>query len=484
MSKTTTPGKRIGRLFRWLRRSIKIILLVILSGGVIYGGAWLIYYWINAADYRALPVMEVPQSKRTLVIAPHNDDEVLTNSILIKRLIDQGADVQFAIITNGDGFTPDIMLSSKKLVLRSSDYIRLGMLRQMETLDGLSLLNVPPENIRFLGYPDRGCLEIFQYHWDAKVPYFDPWTQSTSVPYPNSYGDMPSLTGENILRDLYRVLEEVRPDLILMPHPADQNVDHAALNALMQFALSELDMDGVPQILFLTHHALNTWPRQGYPPNAGPYLLPPRDMRAMDDTDWQVLPTTAEDRQLASQIIGQYKSQLVVDNAYLHSFIRENQLFATRNRPALIQGRRADAQIEPLDENRLLLGLPATALGRITGRERVEGVYGEVSNEGTLHLMMRLSKPLQPHVMHRFHLMLGDGRGGVTQSKIIVRNGKIYENGGALNFALVQAEGSLIHISIPYSAFANVKTFLISASICENESIINQSVWQSVELPT
>jgi LmbE family N-acetylglucosaminyl deacetylase len=201
------------------------------KNGAIVFERWI--YKINSDFYDTLSIMQIPQASKVLVIAPHNDDEMLSCSILIKRLVDQGSDVSFAIITNGDGFTPDIIISSKKLAIVGSDYIRLGMIRQRETLNGLALLGIPADNIRFFGYPDRGCQEMLLFNWYSKAPYFDPWTKSNIVPYQNSFGDMPALAGENMLKDIKTVLKEVAPNLIIMPHPYDENVDHAAINAMI-----------------------------------------------------------------------------------------------------------------------------------------------------------------------------------------------------------------------------------------------------------
>ncbi|GHV25980.1 hypothetical protein FACS18948_0620 [Clostridia bacterium] len=261
-------------------------------------------------------------------------------------------------------------------------------------------------------------------------------------------------------------------------------MNHAAFNAFMQLALGETGMEDVPQVLYLTHHALNTWPQQIYPPNAGPYLVPPLSMRVIPDSRWEALPITSNERELANNIIDEYKSQLVVDNAFLHSFVRSNELFAFWKRPILLSGSHTDAQIEPGLNNRLLTGETVSSFTkRVIGWRNIRAVYGEVSSEGTLHLMLEMYGSVRDGVLYQYMLMLGDGAGGVVQSTITVKDQDAYEVGGALTISAIQIAGPVIRVSIPYSELSGTKTFLISAAIYDYERSLSQTIWQSVRLP-
>lgn len=467
----------------WLKRSFKVVLACLAIALVGYGGVWLIFYKVNLDYYHTLPLMQIPQASRVLVVAPHNDDEMLTDSILIKRLVSQGSKVYFAIITNGDGFTPDIMLSSKMLNLTGSDYIRLGQLRERETINGLALLGIPPENIRFFGYPDRGCQEMLLYHWYIKAPYFDPWTRSSVVPYENSNGDMPALAGESLFKDIKTVLNEVSPDLIIMPHPYDENLDHASVNAMMQFALRSLGMDGIPQYLYLTHHAFNTWPQAMYPRNAGPYLVPPVNLR-LSVTEWQILPITAEEKQLAQNVIDQYPSQLIVDNKYLHSFVRDNELFAVNKQPVLQYGKHTGDQMRPSVDNQICV----TPTGSIFSRsaddaKHIKALYGEISTDGIFHLMLETIGPVNPKVIYQFMLISESNSGEISHSTITVQNGQVYTVGFDSPIDLVQTNEAWIHLAIPYSEFVDTKSCIIQASASIFERVESKTIWQELIFP-
>lgn len=482
-SRAIQAEHRIKRRTRLRTRKWFTILLCLAILLTVYIGVWLAYRKINRDFYMTLPIIQVPPAKRVLVIAPHNDDEMLSNSVLVKHLIDQGSDVSFAIITNGDGFTPDIILSSKKVSLVGSDYIRLGMLRQRETLNGLALLGIPADKMRFFGYPDRGCEEMMLFNWYEKAPYFDPLTKSDRVPYQNSFGDMPALAGENMLKDMKTVLKDVAPDLIIMPHPYDENVDHAAANAMMQLALSSLGLDQVPQILYLTHHALNTWPQPLYPANAGPCLVPPVNLR-FTDTEWQVLPITKEEEQLAHDIIAQYPSQLIVDNAFLHSFVRNNELFAAYHPPALAYGKHKSEQIQPSEDNQLI----ATPSGGILSLASNDGwhiktLHGEISTDGFLHLILKMENDVDTKAIYQFMLISESHSGEISHSTITVQNGQVYEVGFGYAIDPVQIEGAWIDLSIPYAAFGDIRACIIQASVCNYERVVSKTIWQALMIP-
>lgn len=468
------------------RFRLKVWFVILLGLAIVvigFGGVWLTFRKINADYYDTLPVVQIPQAKKVLIIAPHNDDEMLSDSILIKRLVDQGCDVNFAIITNGDGFTNDIILSSRKLSLMGSDYIRLGILRQRETLNGLALLGIPADNIRFLGYPDRGCQELLLYNWYAKAPYFDPWTKSSIVPYQNSFGDMPALAGENLLKDIKTVLTDVAPDLIIMPNPYDEHVDHAAVNAMMQFALSSLGMNDVQQILYLTHHAHNSWPQQLYPANAGHHLVPPANLR-FADTQWQVLPITKEEKQLARDILAQYPSQLIASNSYLHSFVRDNELFAAYNPPKLSYGMHASDQIQPSADNQLIVTPSGSILSRAPNDGRhIKSLNAEISTDGFLHLMLELKKPVDTEAIYQFMLILESSSGEISHSTITVQNKKVYEIGFGDAIEPIQTSGAWIDLSIPYSEFSEIKACIIQASVYDYERVVSKTIWQALTLP-
>jgi LmbE family N-acetylglucosaminyl deacetylase len=81
-----------------------------------------------------------PPVSRTLVIAPHPDDETLGVGGFIARLVAQGAEVTVVAVTDGER--------------AYSDYPFLGQIRREEQQNALARLGVPPTRIVHLGLPD------------------------------------------------------------------------------------------------------------------------------------------------------------------------------------------------------------------------------------------------------------------------------------------------------------------------------------------
>ena len=71
---------------------------------------------------------------RLLIFAPHCDDETLGTGGLILAARRQGIQVKVVILTNGDGFLFATIRDFRKIYPRPADYIRLGEMRQRESL--------------------------------------------------------------------------------------------------------------------------------------------------------------------------------------------------------------------------------------------------------------------------------------------------------------------------------------------------------------
>jgi hypothetical protein len=294
---------------------------------------------------------------------------------------------------------------------------------------------------------------------------------------------MPALAGESLYKDMKTVLNEVKPDLIIMPHPYDENTDHASVNAMMQFALRSLGMDDIPQYLYLTHHAFNTWPQAIYPRNAGPFLVPPVNLR-FSATEWQILPITAEEQILARKIIDQYPSQLIVDNKFLNSFVRNNELFEINTQSVLQYGKHTSDQIQPSVDNQICV----TPSGSIFSpsaddAKHIKALYGEISTDGILHLMLETIGPVNPTVIYQLMLISEDKAGEISHSIITVQNGQVYTVGVDYPIDLLQTGEAWINLALPYSEFADMKSCVIQASASIFERVESKTIWQELIFP-
>ena len=80
-----------------------------------------------------------------LVVAPHQDDEILGCGLLMRRVEAAGGKVVIAWLTDGGNSNGDLAPDDRQALVRR---------RKAEALDGLKELNVQPVATVFLGFPD------------------------------------------------------------------------------------------------------------------------------------------------------------------------------------------------------------------------------------------------------------------------------------------------------------------------------------------
>ncbi|MCX7681694.1 MAG: PIG-L family deacetylase [Anaerolineae bacterium] len=326
----------IRRWFRNLARlCVKIAAFPFSSRPWVSGLAVVLLLLVTSVDYErhlafsdlpleAYPVLELEGYRRLLVLAPHSDDETLGAGGLIQAALRQGMDVHVVIVTAGDGYRRAAIAESQRLLPTARDFIALGELRYGESLLALSRLGLHREQIDFLGYPDGGLASLWWEHWESNRPYRSPYTRQEHSPYPFNSG-VP-YSGEMLLKQLLGIIRRERPDLIVMPHPNDENSDHYTLSA---FLILAVDMEHLedptysPQLLsYLVHYGLYPQPL-GFRPGAG--LLPPRRLRQIGR--WLQFPLSTTELATKREAIEGYVSQQRVLRPYLLSFVRRNEMF-------------------------------------------------------------------------------------------------------------------------------------------------------------
>ncbi len=264
------------------------------------------------------------------MIAPHNDDEVLSAGGAIQRHLRRGDPVSVVLLTNGDG-----QLRGLRLTPSPKRAIKLGYLRQEETLRALSVLGLPERCVYFLGYPDRGLARLWSRHWHPDWPYRSPQTGATHSPYKNSFTPGAPYCGEALARDLIEILRRERPRVIYLPHPYDVHPDHRSACAFTLYALRTLadelegELDGEVRLLSYLIH-FEPWPlTQGRGMHRE--LRPPRPLLQVSRLRWRSLPLTLEEVKRKKRALLCYRSQMRVFRPYLLSFVRRNELFEERS---------------------------------------------------------------------------------------------------------------------------------------------------------
>jgi LmbE family N-acetylglucosaminyl deacetylase len=139
---------------------------------------------LTRATERAHPLDPADLDGATLVLAPHPDDETLGSGGLVARLRDLDRPVHIVFMTDGAGSHP--ILEPQELASR----------RREEATRAAAVLGVGPEHLDFLDIRDGTLAD----HRDEAVA------------------------------NVGRVLDEVRPERVVLPHRSEPNRDHAATN--------------------------------------------------------------------------------------------------------------------------------------------------------------------------------------------------------------------------------------------------------------
>ncbi|WP_439581919.1 PIG-L deacetylase family protein [Dyadobacter bucti] len=149
-----------------------------------------------------METMEAGSFGKTMVVAPHPDDETLGCGGTTAALLRQGYDVHFVFVSDGTMSHPN----SKKY-----PKARLRSLREKEAVDAVKVLGGREEHISFLALPDRDVP-------GQQSPYF-----------------------ESAVRLFISAIRSFEPETIFIPWRNDPHPDHRASYQLVTEAVSRLD---------------------------------------------------------------------------------------------------------------------------------------------------------------------------------------------------------------------------------------------------
>ena len=328
-----------------MKRGLRLAVLVVLLAGGVAGirlGA-LGRAPISAGLSSGLPPF--PEIRRLLVLAPHCDDETLATGGVIQAALQAGIDVRVVIATNGDGYLFATMEEFRRLFPKALDYIRMGEVRQQESLQALASMGLPGDNVTFLSYPDRGTPALWNDHWSADSAYRSPFTDTSSSPYSSTYNAASVYAGEDMLADLQSILLEYRPELVLYPHPDDVHPDHWGLSVFARLALEEVERAD-PTLhptayAYLVHRPDFPQPKEYLPTHD---LVPPTALSRVS-ASWFRFDLTPDETARKWQALQRYQSQLPLLHDLFGGFVRRNELFERRDPlrlPQLAAGEAAD----------------------------------------------------------------------------------------------------------------------------------------------
>ncbi|MCL4377840.1 MAG: PIG-L family deacetylase [Actinobacteria bacterium] len=276
-------------------------------------------------EYRVNKMFEFNKNDRILILAPHPDDEAIGASGVIQEALKAGASLEVAVLTNGDANQEAFLVLEKKPVIFQKQFFKAGELRRQESINGMESLGLSRDNLIYMGYPDFGTLNILLKNWGATRPYRSPITRFAKVPYPECLSPGAPYSGESILSDLIKIIQDFKPTKIFVSSPIDLNKDHRALYLFMKISLWGLgDRINHPEIYSYLVHSYS-WPLpRGYYP--GLQMVPPK--MTSDEIQWYSLDLSNEEIKKKFEAINFYKSQIEYKPTFLISFARKNELFS------------------------------------------------------------------------------------------------------------------------------------------------------------
>ena len=153
----------------------------------------------------------------TLIVAPHQDDEIFGFAGTIQKTLAEGNDVKILFLTSGDYF--------------GTEYTSI---RLAESISALAVLGVDKYDITALGYGDLTLQALltsedpekrFQSHSGKTATYADP-AQNVFDYHTLRTGDHAGYSGANLRSDLEEYLLACRPDRIYTTSEYEWHSDH------------------------------------------------------------------------------------------------------------------------------------------------------------------------------------------------------------------------------------------------------------------
>ncbi len=275
----------------------------------------------SADRIAALPAAPAfTRGQRILILAPHPDDETLCCGGMIAAAGAAGAQVSVVWATAGDGFEFAASLAGRTLDPGPTQMRALGQTRVHEALKAAGALGVPAGHTFMLGYPDGGLSALFTTNYEEA---FTSGTTGASAVYvrgaltPNA-----PYTGRALEADLNRVLDRVKPDLVLAPAPQDFHPDHRTLSYI---ALRLMGARGQADALrFWVVHGGLEWPvPKGLHPEL-PLTLPP----LAAGLPWRRVDLGAPQLERKGRAIDAYVTQTRIMGRFMRAFVRRNELLS------------------------------------------------------------------------------------------------------------------------------------------------------------
>lgn len=163
--------------------------------------------------------MALPHSlQRTMIVAPHPDDDVIAASGLIQRVVGGGGELRVVFVTDGDNNPWPQRLLHRTWFLGPEQRAAWGTTRRNEALCSLALLGIAESAATFLALPDSGIARMAR-------------------------------DGDGRIADrIEEIARQFQPTLIVGPSTFDLHSDHRAVSYFTHRALPD-----APIVTYVVH---------------------------------------------------------------------------------------------------------------------------------------------------------------------------------------------------------------------------------------
>lgn len=253
----------------------KVFLLIALF--ILALGLYIFYNWY----YRSVPqsviytLPQVPEPKSTdtiLIFSPHPDDETIATGGYIKAATYVGAKVWIVLVTDGNKH-------------------HLEKIRYNEFETATNELGVSFDHLIYLNYPD---------------------------------GSLKNENQASVQEAFKKIILQVNPNIIFIPHPKDTHPDHATTGIDVEKVIADLKNES--QVYCFLVHFPHFPSQKGLKERL--YVTPPLKLLEFSK-EWVSFPLTQQMEDSKQAALLSYKSQLKFPTlrALIEAFPRRNELF-------------------------------------------------------------------------------------------------------------------------------------------------------------
>ncbi len=156
-----------------------------------------------------------PPPTKTLIFAPHPDDEIICCTRKIREKLDLNEEVKIIYLTDGDALSATNPKESKAY----------GRIRRKESMAASRILGLNSHDLLFLGFPDSYLSDL------GPTPLQSIYTKRTFTPLGSYIPGVP-FTEKNLKQLLSQTIQKHQPTEIYIPSQADLHPDHKYTGAI------------------------------------------------------------------------------------------------------------------------------------------------------------------------------------------------------------------------------------------------------------